>query len=506
MLGIRFLTALYRTPSLMPTPAISPAAADAGPALPSPAAGGDLDGKAEPQLARRVLGFAWPVLALNLLVLAVDLSDHFLVGNLMAPTPEVAEARLAARGTARYVAWFISSYTALVSVGATALVARCVGAGDWPTARRAAAQSLVLAGVVGLAGSVAGLAFLPQFVRLVRLDGDAAVYAADYLRPMFALLAFRVIEVGGVASLVGAGDTRTGLWVQGAVAVINLPIAWLLCRGLPAVPMFGFAGWEGLGFVGVPLGTAICYLLAAVAVLAVLIRGRAGLQLDLSDIWPDPALLGRLLRVSIPAAVDSLSIVGGQFWFLHIINGLGVLPASAHGTALIWEALGYLSGHAFGIAAMTLVGQNLGAGRPDLAARSGWTAFALGSAMMCLMGAPFYVLAPGMFWLFCQDPQQQPVIDAGVPVLRLIAFAMPALASTMVFTSALRGAGDTRVPVLFTWVGFLAFRIPLAYLLTGPPFNLGLLGAWIAMTADLYVRGAFFLWRFAGGRWKLVRV
>ena len=56
----------------------------------------------------------------------------------------------------------------------------------------------------------------------------------------------------------------------------------------------------------------------------------------------------------------------------------------------------------------------------------------------------------------------------GVPVLRLIAFAMPALASTMIFTAALRGAGDTRVPVLFTWVGFLAFRIPLAYLLTGP--------------------------------------
>jgi Na+-driven multidrug efflux pump len=76
----------------------------------------------------------------------------------------------------------------------------------------------------------------------------------------------------------------------------------------------------------------------------------------------------------------------------------------------------------------------------------------------------------------------------------------------MVFTSALRGAGDTRVPVLFTWVGFLAFRIPLAYLLTGPMFHLGLLGAWIAMTADLYVRGAFFLWRFAGGRWKLARV
>src|SRR5580700_9489721 len=168
--------------------ALPPTAAD----LPHIAPSAGLDGR----LARRVLGLAWPVLALNLLILMVDLSDRFLVGNLPAPTPEVAQDRLAARGTAHYVAWFISSYTALVSVGATALVAHCVGAGDMRTARRAAGQTIVLAGIVGLAGSIAGLAFLPQFVVLVGLNGAAAGYATDYLQPMFALLAFRVIEVG----------------------------------------------------------------------------------------------------------------------------------------------------------------------------------------------------------------------------------------------------------------------------------------------------------------------
>src|SRR5262249_56910179 len=110
-----------------------------------------------------------------------------------------------------------------------------------------------------------------------------------------------------------------------------------------------------------------------------------------------------------------------------------------------------------------VVGQALGARQPARAARSGWTAFALGCGVMCLMGALFFVLAPTLFWIFCTDPGQSPVIGAGVPVLRLVAFAMPALASTIIFTAALRGAGDTRVPVLFTWVGFLAVRIPLAY-------------------------------------------
>jgi Na+-driven multidrug efflux pump len=72
----------------------------------------------------------------------------------------------------------------------------------------------------------------------------------------------------------------------------------------------------------------------------------------------------------------------------------------------------------------------------------------------------------------------------------------------MIFTAALRGAGDTRIPVLFTWIGFLVVRIPLAYILTSESVGYGLFGAWLAMAADLIVRGAFFWWRFASGKWK----
>jgi putative MATE family efflux protein len=445
-------------------------------------------------LARRVLDLAWPVLALNALVLAVDHSDRYLVGNLPGAEPAAKQSMLAAQTTAHYVAWFISCYCVLVSVGATALVARCTGAGDRETARRATHQAILLGAIVGLVGSLFGVALLDRFVTLIGLSGSSANFAVEYLRPIFSLLPFRVVEVAGVACLIGAGDTRTGLWVQGGIAIVNVALAWSLSR------LFG------LGFVGVPLGTAISYLLGCATVLSVLSRGRAGLQISFRGLVPEGELLRRLLRVSTPAAADSLSVMAGQMWFLHIVNTLGVTSASAHGIALVWEALGYFSGHAFGTAAMTLVGQNLGARRPRLAARSGWTAFALGCTAMTIMGGVFLAAAPGMFWLYCQDPRQADIIEAGVPVLRLIAFAMPALASTMVFTAALRGAGDTRVPVLFTWFGFLAVRIPLAYWLTGPTWNLGLFGAWLAMTADLYVRGAFFLLRFASGRWKLARV
>jgi Na+-driven multidrug efflux pump len=212
-----------------------------------------------------------------------------------------------------------------------------------------------------------------------------------------------------------------------------------------------------------------------------------------------------------------MSVGFGQLWFLSIINHLSDPAKAAHGIALGWEALGYLSGGAFGTAAMTLVGQNLGAKDPRRAARSGWTAFALGGILMTFMGCVFFLLAPWMFRLFCPGVGQQPIVDEGVRVLQLVAFAMPALASCIIFTSSLRGAGDTRVPVLFTWFGFFVLRIPLGYLLTRSELDLGplgsyrgldwgLFGAWLAMFADLLTRGVFFLVRFASGRWQRMRV
>ena len=455
---------------------------------------------------RLVLALALPVLAQQGLVFLVLQSDRFLAGHLrVAADQEIAFQ--AAQTTAQYVAWFISCYTILVTVGSTALVARFTGAGERSLAIRVTHQSLLLAIFFGLTATlVAEAGGLSLLVDVLQLTGQAAQYALDYLQPLFLLVVFQMLELAGISCLVGAGDTRTGLYVMIGVAVVNLPLAWGLCFGLGPFPE--------LGFPGIAIGTALSHTLGGLAVLAVLARGRFGLKLHARLFRPRFDLIRRLLRVSVPAGFDSLSLVAGQFWFLSLVNRLGVEASSAHGIAIGWEALGFLSGAAFGTAAMTLVGQNLGADRPDQAARGGWMAFALGCAVMSVMGLVFFTFAPQMFELFCPLESQRPIIVAGVPVLRMVAFVMPALACSIIFTNALRGAGDTRVPVLFTWIGFFAVRIPLAYVFafprldlgplgTFPGLGLGLFGAWLAMFADLLVRGGFFLWRFWRGAWKL---
>src|SRR2546423_6535004 len=113
-----------------------------------------------------------------------------------------------------------------------------------------------------------------------------------------------------------------------------------------------------------------------------------------------------------------------------------------------------------------MVGGSRGAGRASLAAWSAGTAVYLGGGVMTVMGAVLFLLARPMCAVY--SPHNPGVIELGTAALRLIAFAMPALACVIIFTQALRGAGDTRVPVLVSWLGFLGVRIPLAYRLTGP--------------------------------------
>jgi Na+-driven multidrug efflux pump len=224
---------------------------------------------------------------------------------------------------------------------------------------------------------------------------------------------------------------------------------------------------------------------------------------------PIRADIARILRISVPAAGESLTNITCQLWFLGLINRLGATATAAHGVAIRCESIAFLTVTAFSVAASTLTGQYLGARRPDLAARAARTSWGLGVLVLSALGVLLYTQAGPMFALFLGGRQPH-VASEGVPVLRVVAFALPALATINVLTGALRGAGDTRWPWLFVLLGYLLVRIPLTYLLTTPSsdggLGWGLYGAWIAMFADLCVRAALVASRFLQGGWRTVRV
>lgn len=446
-------------------------------------------------IAGQVVWLAMPVLVEQAMLYLVGLSDTLLTGRYLAVE------HLAAVTVSSYLLWFLASLMMVVSAGSTALVSRLVGAGDWKTAGRICQQSIGLAWVVGALLLAVGWVAAPAVIAAMNLEGLAAREAVSYMRIVLVATPLLASLSVGVACLRGAGDTRTGMWVMGVVNVINVSLSWAFVVGAFGLP--------NLGLRGVALGTAVGEGTGGLIVLIALARGRSGLSLDLRGLRPAWGDVRRILRISLPAAGESAANSVCQLWFLSLINRLGETATAAHGVAIRCESIAFLAIGAFAVAASTLTGQYLGARRPDLARRAATTSWGIGAAVLCGLGAIIFLLARPMFDLFLGRGQPG-VADLGVPVLRVVAFALPALATIAVLNGTLRGAGDTRWPLLIVLVGYLAVRLPLTYYLTYPPSaggaGWGLLGAWVAMLVDLNARAALVMARFLQGGWKSVRV
>lgn len=439
---------------------------------------------------RQIARVALPVLGEQVLIMLVGFSDTCLTGKYLGPD------HLAAIGQMAYVMWLLNNLYVAIDTGALALVARLIGAGDRRGARLATNQAVVLGIAFAAAMTVLGLTFVGPLVRLMGLDPEPSLLATRYLTILLpALPAMMLLSVGN-ACLRGAGDTMPGLVCMAAMNLVNISVSWSLVRGWGPLPRLG---WDG-----VAIGTALGYCVGGLSMGLVLAVGRSGLALRPRLMRPNAAVARRILGVGLPAAVDVMTVLGCQFWFKWIVNQLGSLAAAAHALAINIESLGYLPGTAFQVAAATLAGQHLGANDRHLARRSVLLSCAAGCALMSAAGAAFFFAAHGLAELFLK-PGETVIAQQTAALLRIVAVAMPALAIHMVFTGALRGSGDTRWPLVFSLVGMLAVRLPLAWLLTHT-LAWGVAGAWYAMAADLYVRALLVTIRFAHGGWQRVGV
>ena len=443
-------------------------------------------------LLKQVAWLAAPVVVEHVLVYLVGFSDTLLTGRYLDVDS------LAAVTVSSYLLWFAQSVIVVASAGGTALVARLVGAGDRDGASRMAQQAVGLGLLVGVSLAAVGLAAAPTLIAWMGLQGAAAAGAVLYLRIILAALPLMTCELVGNACLRGAGDTRTGMRIMSLVNVVNIVLSWGLVRGWGPLPRLGLAG--------VALGTSVAEAVGGLIMLAALAAGRSGLELHGSGMIPRLAAQRRLLRISLPAAGEMATNSLCQLWFLGVISRLGPTATAAHGVAIRCEAIAFLTIAAFSVAASTLPGQYLGARRPDLAARAARTAWGLGGIVLTALGIVLAVGAESLFGLFLGREGTE-VGRLGAPLLRIVAFAMPCLATISVLGGALRGAGDTRWPWAIVLVGYLLVRMPLTYALVLPgAAGLGLIGAWLAMFADLAVRATLMAWRFAQGGWRHVRV
>ncbi len=436
--------------------------------------GRDIPWQRNRAVRRQVTALALPIVANNLLQHGVGVVDTVMVGH-------VGPYQLAAVGLCQILILTATAFVYCIAVGSAVLVARHTGAEEYDPRRwvgnSALASGLITGVMLGvLLGSLGGWA-----AALVGARGEMLAESIRYLEIIGVAYAFMVVIQVASAIFQGAGDSRTPLHVVIAVNVLHILVAYPLIFGRWGMPM--------LGVRGAALATLISAILGAIALVALLARRRL---ISLRGRMFVPNQLGRIVRLGLPVLGERLLTHGMQILFARLLLGFEVAAFAAHQIGLNIEAMSFLSGLGFSQAATTLVGQNLGAGRPVRASRSGYQAGVAAVSIMSAFGLIFLLIPHFWVSLFTSDPAVQAY---GVRFLRLAAFMQAGVATAMVMSGALRGAGDTQGPMYGVLIGAWVLRLPLAWFLA-VHLSLGVTYAWIMMVVDWNFRGLFLFLRY----------
>jgi len=440
---------------------------------------------------REVLLLAIPVLAEQVFSFMVGFYDTYLAGHLIG---HESVAATAAVGVGAYVSWLANLMFMLASCGTLALVSRARGRGDVDEANVITGRSIAVGGIIGLLFAAIMIPCAPYFVEMTGLSEGTAQIAIRYIRADACGEVFTAITLCGAAAFRGCGNMRVPLVVLGAVSIFNVFASYSLVHGLGPLPALGVDGIVG--------GTVLARVLGGLLMLGVLRAGVGGLRLRWNDIHLGGEHVTRLTRIGIPAALDGLIAWSSHFLFVRVISQIGDAAFAAHYVGVQFEAVTYLPATAWGAAAATSIGLSLGAGDRARAMQCGHAAALqcfpvgiLGTILFATAGVPIYQLMTN----------SAEILTVGVAAMPIMAACQIPLVIGIVYVHGLRGAGETRLPLILAVVSTAGLRTPIAWL-CGIHWNGGLAGAWLGMLADVTVRCLLGAWLYSRGRWTKLKI
>ena len=381
-----------------------------------------------------------------------------------------------------------------LAIGATATVARRVGEQDSEGAAKTSTHVIYLGVIVSLVMGVAGVVLAPSLLTALGAEPQVVLMGTTFMRIMLGGNAVVVFLFLLNAIFRGAGD-----------AAIAMRVLWL-ANGLNIILgpcfIFGLLFFPQLGVTGAAIGTTIGRGCGVLFAFWYLFKGEKRFQIR-RDHWQiDPAMLWRLTKLSWTAVLQFL--IGTASWsaLVRVVAGFGSEAVAGYGIALRMVVFLLLPSLGLSNAAATLVGQNLGAGKPDRSEKAVWTAAFLNAGIYGAVGFALLFVSGSVVQFFTNDTV---VINYGSDALRIIGYGFLFYGFGMVMETAFNGAGDTWTP---TWINlfiFWIFEIPLAYLLAYH-FGLGPHGVFWAITVAFSLLAIVAALLFRRGKWKLKTV
>ncbi len=433
-------------------------------------------------LAKSVVALAVPVVVGQLMQFSMSVINLFWVG-------QIGSAAQDAITTAMVIIWTVYASASIFTVGTTALVSRYVGAGDTRAAAGVLRQSFLFANTLSIVYAIAGVILAPYLVTFMGSSPETAHHAVPYIQIFFASVIFFSVAETAYAAFRASGNTKTPTWVAMTVVGINTVLDPIL--------IFGFGPIPALGVAGAALASAIAMVVGSILIVRQLLGGKLGYEFSRPFIYsPDWLALGKIAKIGLPMATQQIGFVGVYWFLISIVHRFGAAAGAAMGIGNRMESLSYLTCWGFSIAASTMVGQNLGAGKKDRAVRGAWTSVGLAVAATAISSLLFILLPHQIAGIFSDDTSVRAI---AVDYLVILGISQTTMAIEIVLEGAFTGAGDTLPPMLVFLPGSIA-RIPLAYYLAITA-GWGINGVWWTLTITTLAKAAVLSFWFSRNKW-----
>ena len=446
---------------------------------------------------RDVMHIALPSIIEMVLMSLIGSVDTMMVGN------ELGAEALSSVGLPTQPRMLLLSLFFALNVGVTAIVARRKGEERQEAANATLRNALMLA--AGLSVLLMGIAviFAEPLMRLA--GGDTAesekvfTDAVDYFRIMTYALPLNALSMCVCAAQRGIGKTRITMWVNLVSNLINVFFNYCLIGG--------HLGFPRLEVEGAAIASVIGMCAGLVMALTTIVAGgkyKGYLHISPKDSWRfDKESMRSIVKVGGNAAIEQLGVRFGFFIYARILFSLGTTMYAANQICMQFLSITFTFGDGLGVAATSLVGQNLGRGRPDLSMLYGKISQRFAVMISLVLGVLIVSFRYQIVSLFIGENTMNAdlVIGYAAETMLVLAAIQPFQTSSVVLSGSLRGAGDNLYVALIATICVSVVR-PIMAALAVYVLHLGLVGTWIFGLAEIVLRFAFFYPRFASGKWK----
>lgn len=437
-------------------------------------------------ILKTLLTLSWPMVVSNTLNILGPTVDMIWVGKLGPDS-------VAAIGVAGVVVMLVNSFLMGVFTGLRSMVARFIGAGDNKSAVHVAQQAFVVAAVLGIILAIIGILTDRWILGVLGVSPEVLEIGSVYMRINFIGMIAMSLRFTTDGIMQASGDTVNPMKLAVIFRLLHVILSPIL--------IFGWWIFPEMGAPGSALAMVFAQTLGSLLGLGILMKGRSRLRITFRDFKFDMGVVWRLITIGIPASIMAVQHQFGQLVMTAFVAGFGTAAVAAHSICQRIDMCISMPLMGIGMSAGVLIGQNLGAHKPERAEKSGWIALFLVEGIFAVFSILIYIWPGPVINIFSSDPE---LVAIAAPYVRIAAMGFLFYAFSMVLQSCISGAGDTIPPMLLGILIVWGIQVPLGWFLSRT--SLGIFGVrWAVVIAFALSMIAYVIY-FRSGRWKRKKI